>query len=549
MDTIFSHYKPFPRFKFKDRTWPDNDILKAPRWVSVDLRDGNQALMEPMGMEKKLDFFNHLIKIGFKEIEVGFPAASDTDYKFIRHIIENELIPDDVTIQVLTQAREELIVKTFESLIGTKQAIVHFYNSTSLRQREVVFKMDKESIGSIAKNGAFLVKTNADMYPDTKWSFEYSPESFTGTEIEYALDVCNSVINILIPSEQPIIINLPATVEMHSAATYADQIEYFSKNIDHRENVLISVHTHNDRGSAIAAAELAICAGADRVEGCIFGNGERTGNVDIVAMALNMSTHGINSELDLSDLPGLVSLSEHCTGIEVHPRHPYAGELVFTAFSGSHQDAIKKGLAAQKDGAFWDVPYIPINPKHIGRNYDAIIRVNSQSGKGGVAYLMENNYNLHLPRALQIELSRYIKDYTDQTGTEINAPQIYQIFKDKFIDVGYPYNELKLHHVLDQGDVVNIRYTLNDVKESKQLDRQDVGDGPIEAFVNALPWYFELLDYSEHSLSKGSNAQAVAYVSGRIPNGDAYYGVGIDNDILQASFKAILASFNKSLDS
>ncbi|MDX1655546.1 MAG: 2-isopropylmalate synthase, partial [Candidatus Competibacteraceae bacterium] len=433
-------YRPFAPIALPDRCWPNRVIQRAPLWCSVDLRDGNQALIEPMGMDRKRQMFQMLVRLGFKEIEVGFPAASQTDFDFVRSLIEEDLVPEDVTIQVLTQARAQLIDRTFESLKGARRAIVHLYNSTSTVQRRVVFGMDREQIKAIAVRGAQRVRECARAQPDTQWVFQYSPESFTGTELDYAVEVVDAVNEIWQPTpEHKVIINLPATVEMSTPNIYADQVEWFCRQIRNRQSIVLSVHPHNDRGTAVAAAELAVMAGADRVEGTLFGNGERTGNVDLVTLALNLYTQGVEPELDLADINEVIRCAEHCNQLPVHPRHPYAGDLVFTAFSGSHQDAIKKGLAARNQGEFWEVPYLPIDPRDVGRSYEAVIRVNSQSGKGGVAYIMERDHGLNLPRRLQMEFAQVVQKVADTTGKELTPLGLWNAFQDEYLVQTGPY--------------------------------------------------------------------------------------------------------------
>ena len=485
-----SKYKPFEPINLENRAWPTKSIKEAPMWCSVDLRDGNQALIEPMGEERKLRMFKMLLEIGFREIEVGFPSASQTDFDFVRKIINENLIPEDVSIQALTQARPELIKRTFEALEGAPRAIVHVYNSTSTLQRRVVFKSDEEGIKKIATDGAKEVKEYSEKYSSTDWMFEYSPESFTGTELPYAVDVCNAVNEIWQPSKKKkTIINLPATVEMASPNIYADQIEWVCNNIDNRENIIISLHPHNDRGTAVAATELGVMAGADRIEGTLFGNGERTGNVDLVTLALNMLTQGVDPELDFSNINPIMREAEYCNQLPVHPRHPYAGDLVFTAFSGSHQDAIKKGLNELRNSnqQTWEVPYLPIDPKDVGRSYEAVIRINSQSGKGGVAYLLEKDHGLSMPRRLQIEFSQVIQKITDETGKEISASDIWETFQETYFNENGRFKFLE-HHINSrankeglQEDEIEIK--INDGYKSKTIS--GLGNGPIDAMLDA----------------------------------------------------------------
>lgn len=541
------HYRPFPPVALPDRTWPDAAIAKAPVWCAVDLRDGNQALINPMDSQRKLAMWNLLLEVGFKEIEVGFPSASQTDFDFVRLLIDEDLIPDDVTIQVLTQARPELIRRTYESLVGAKRAIVHLYNSTSTLQREVVFKMDREGVKALATDGARACLENESICADTQIRYEYSPESFTGTELDYALEVSEAVLDVFgATKEKPVVINLPATVEMSTPNVFADQIEWMHRNLTNRDRVILSVHPHNDRGTAIAAAELAQMAGADRVEGTLFGNGERTGNVDVATLALNLFSQGIECNLDFSDINNIRRIVEHCNEIPVHPRHPYVGDLVYTAFSGSHQDAIKKGFEAQGDDyGIWAVPYLPIDPSHVGRTYEDVIRVNSQSGKGGVAYVMSNFHGLDLPRRLQIEFSRVIQSVTDAQGSEINPQEILRIFEETYLNTG-PIEWL------GNTEVVSRPHELTSIGVDLELQsgKQRVsgsGNGPIAAFVDALGQNgvdLEVLDYSEHAISSGADAKAVTYVE-TSSNGTVKWGVGIDDDIVTASLRAVVSAANR----
>ncbi|WP_157156353.1 2-isopropylmalate synthase [Diaminobutyricimonas sp. LJ205] len=549
-----------------DRTWPSKHIEKAPRWCAVDLRDGNQALIDPMSPERKRIMFDLLVKMGYKEIEVGFPSASQTDFDFVRSLIEENAIPDDVTIQVLTQARDHLIERTYESIKGAKQAIVHLYNSTSVLQREVVFKSDKQGILDIALHGARLCREFEKTIPDTTVYYEYSPESYTGTELEYALEVCNAVIEVFEPTpERKVIINLPATVEMASPNVYADSIEWMSRNLNHRENVILSLHPHNDRGTGVAAAELGYLAGGDRIEGCLFGNGERTGNVDLVALGLNLFTQGVDPEIDFSDLDEIRRTAEYCTQLPVPERSPWAGDLVYTAFSGSHQDAIKKGFEAMAaeaeakgvsvDDLIWAVPYLPIDPKDVGRSYEAVIRVNSQSGKGGVAYLLKTDHSLDLPRRLQIEFSSVVQAKTDAEGGEVTSEQIWEIFSDEYL----PAPE---HHPEDKWGKFELfrTRTASDLSGDVQLDIQlrvgedrieasATGNGPVAAFLNIMQEQgleIRLFDYVEHALSAGGDALAASYVDLEV-NGLRLWGVGIDADISTASLKAIVSAVNRAV--
>ena len=549
MKDIAKKYKPFSSVELRDRTWPDKKITKAPIWCSVDLRDGNQALIEPMGHEKKVKMFELLCSLGFKEIEIGFPAASQTDYDFVRYLIEEKKIPNDVTIQVLTQSRQHIIEKTFESLIGIDKAIVHFYNSTSALQRKVVFDDDEEGIKKIAIDGALLIKELSKKYNKTNWRFEYSPESFTGTEVDFAAEVCNEVVNILKPcSDEKIIINLPATVEMSSPNVYGDQIEWMIRNLDNREDVIVSLHPHNDRGTAVGAAEIGVMAGADRVEGTLFGNGERTGNVDIVTLALNLLTQGVDPELELNNINHVIREVEYCNQLPVHPRHPYAGDLVFTAFSGSHQDAIKKGLSAisQSNNPYWEVPYLPIDPSDLGRTYEAVVRINSQSGKGGIAYILEKDHGVSLPRRLQISLSTKIQKVADETGKELLSHEIWDIFDKNFIQ-GPNKAELisfELNTIDGGNDSIKVEAKL---KQNK-LEFSGSGNGPIDAMIQGINEKMDLnlsvTDYHQHSLGTGSDAKAVAYIE--VSDGNkTRWGVGIDENTIRASLRAIMIGFDK----
>ncbi|UCN16064.1 2-isopropylmalate synthase [Cellulomonas iranensis] len=560
-------YRPFHeqiRVELPDRTWPDKRMTQAPRWCAVDLRDGNQALIEPMSPARKLEMFELLVAMGFKEIEVGFPSASQTDYDFVRMLIEEQRIPDDVVIQVLTQAREHLIERTYESLAGAKQAIVHLYNSTSTLQREVVFRSDEDGIADIAVSGARFCRKYEELIPDTEVFYEYSPESYTGTELEYAVRVCNAVLDVLEPTpERPVIINLPATVEMATPNVYADSIEWMSRHLHHRESVVLSLHPHNDRGTAVAAAELGYLAGADRIEGCLFGNGERTGNVDLVTLGMNLFSQGIDPQLDFSDIDRIRRTVERCNQMPVHERHPYGGDLVFTAFSGSHQDAIKKGLDAMEvraaaqgvavADAEWAVPYLPIDPKDVGRSYEAIIRVNSQSGKGGISYLLKSEKDLDLPRRLQIEFSQVVQQHTDQHGTEVTADDLWSIFNDEYLPVtpGGPlaawgrFSLRGTRATSTEGGQDTLEVDLVDRGVERTLT--GTGNGPVAAFVAALAQVgadVAVLDYAEHALSAGGDATAAAYVECAIGD-DILWGVGIDPSITTASLKAIVSAVNR----
>src|SRR5690348_1209889 len=555
-DTQRSSKMPFERYipyekqfavDLPDRQWPARRVEAAPRWCAVDLRDGNQALIDPMSPERKRRMFMLLVQMGYKEIEVGFPAASQTDFDFVRQLIEQDLIPDDVTIQVLTQCRDHLIERTFESLRGAKRAIVHFYNSTSTLQRRVVFGLDRAGITDIATSAARMCQKYAEaITPDTDIFYEYSPESYTGTELEYALEICAAVTEVLDPTPtRPLIINLPATVEMATPNVYADSIEWMHRNLPRRESIVLSLHPHNDRGTAVAAAELGVMAGADRVEGTLFGNGERTGNVDVVTLALNLFSQGVDPTLNFSDIDAARRTVEHCNRLPVHPRHPYVGDLVYTAFSGSHQDAIKKGFEALgRDYDLWEVPYLPIDPHHLGRSYEAVIRVNSQSGKGGVAYIMKFEHGLDLPRRLQIEFSSVIQKLTEASGTEITADQIWTAFEATYLTAAHPV-ALVGHPVLstasDTGDTtVEARVRMG----GGERWLKGHGNGPIAAFVDALGGAgiaVELTDYTEHALGEGADARAAAYVEARVNGGKTRWGVGLDANIVTASLRAVVS--------
>ena len=553
MKDLIKKYKPFEPIPLEGRTWPNQVIQSAPRWCSVDLRDGNQALIEPMGHERKKRMFKLLCDLGFKEIEVGFPAASETDFEFVRWLIEEKQIPSDVTIQVLTQARDHIIERTFESLKGASQAIVHFYNSTSTLQRKVVFDQDKEGIKKIATDGATLVKKLALANPETKWSFEYSPESFTGTELNYAAEVCDAVVDILKDaSSEKIIINLPATVEMATPNIYGDQIEWMNKNLINRKNISLSLHPHNDRGTAVAASEFGLMAGAERVEGTLFGNGERTGNVDIVTIALNLLTQGVDPELDFSDINAVIREVEYCNQLPVHPRHPYAGDLVFTAFSGSHQDAIKKGLSAleKSNKPEWEVPYLPIDPADLGRSYEAVVRINSQSGKGGIAFILEKDHGVSLPRRLQINLSEKVQKVADETGKEVMSRDIWKVFEKNYIAVE---GKLELiNYALSSSEDSSgnasdkVEITLKD--KNDEVNLAGVGGGPIEAFISGINNHFStsisVSDYHQHSVTSGSDAKAAAFIELTL-EGKNEWGAGIDGNTVKASFQAIVAGLNK----
>lgn len=562
-------YQPFHEqivVDLPDRTWPSKRITDAPRWCAVDLRDGNQALIDPMSPERKLKMFKLLVRMGYKEIEVGFPSASQTDFDFVRELIEGGHIPDDVTIQVLTQARDHLIERTYESIKGSKKAIVHFYNSTSVLQRRVVFGQDKEGITAIALHAAKKCLELEATVPGTQVFYEYSPESYTGTELEYALEVCNKVIEVIAPTpDRKMVINLPATVEMATPNVYADSIEWMSRRLSRRDSVLLSLHPHNDRGTGVAAAELGYLAGADRIEGCLFGNGERTGNVDLVTLGLNLFSQGIDPHIDFSDLDEIKRTVEYCNQLPVHERSPYGGDLVYTAFSGSHQDAIKKGFESmQKDAEakgvtvdelVWAVPYLPIDPKDVGRSYEAVIRVNSQSGKGGVAYLLKTDHSLDLPRKLQIEFSRVVQNKTDSDGGEVTSEALWNIFTDEYLPSTDPANKwgrFELRRMRTQSDmdgVVNLDVVLRD--GTGEVSVQGTGNGPVSAFINVLEQLgvqVRLLDYVEHTLSAGGDAQAAAYIE-LVVGDETLWGVGIDGDIATASLKALISGVNRAIRS
>jgi 2-isopropylmalate synthase len=547
-------YKPYGTVNLPDRTWPNQVIAKPPIWCSVDLRDGNQALIEPMDSERKLRMFRHLVKIGYKEIEIGFPAASQTDFDFVRLLIEKNLIPDDVTVQVLTQAREELIARTVESLAGAKRAIVHVYNSTSTAQRRVVFNLDRAGIKEIAVQGARWVKQYTEAmsvkHPETQWLYQYSPESFTGTELDYAKEVCDAVGDVWQPTaERKMIINLPATVEHSTPNVYADMIEWMHRHLKHRANMILSLHPHNDRGCGVAAAELGVMAGADRVEGCLFGNGERTGNVCLVTLALNLYSQGVDPGIDFSDINESIRVAEHCNQLPVHPRHPYGGELVFTAFSGSHQDAIKKGLSARKEGEFWDVPYLPVDPSDLGRTYDAVIRVNSQSGKGGIAYLLERDYGIQMPRLLQVEFSKEVQKVTDATGKELSSADIKQVFDDVYLNPTEPlaYVDHGLTHQRGRNEIETIEAGL--LVHGMSVVVHGEGNGPVDALMGALQDTYgisaNVMSYSEHALSLGEDSKAAAFVQMRFGWDQSTFGVGIDANIVTAALKAIISALNR----
>jgi 2-isopropylmalate synthase len=563
----FQRYTPFHdqiKVNLPDRSWPGNRIEKAPRWCAVDLRDGNQALIDPMSPERKLKMFQLLVQMGYKEIEVGFPSASQTDFDFVRLLIEQDHIPEDVTIQVLTQSRDHLIERTYESIKGAKTAIVHFYNSTSVLQRRVVFGQDKEGIKKIATDAAELCLSLESSVPGTQVFYEYSPESFTGTELEYALDVCNAVAQVIKPTPaRKLIINLPATVEMATPNIYADSIEWMSKRLEPRDSIILSLHPHNDRGTAVAAAELGYMAGADRIEGCLFGNGERTGNVDLVTLGLNLFSQGIDPQINFSDIDQIKRTVEYCNQLPVPERSPYGGDLVYTAFSGSHQDAIKKGFEHLEKDAHeagvpvdeytWGVPYLPIDPKDVGRNYEAVIRVNSQSGKGGVAYLLKTDHNLDLPRKLQIEFSRVVQGHTDSEGGEVSSDELWQFFMDEYLPASDPnlkwgrFELTKMRTESDMNGVVQLSVTLRD--GAGEVVATGTGNGPISAFIDVLGQQgvtLRLLDYVEHTLSAGGDALAASYIEIET-GGRNLWGVGIDGDIATASLKALISAVNRAI--
>jgi 2-isopropylmalate synthase len=541
-------FRPLP-LRLPDREWPNRQIEHAPVWCSVDLRDGNQALIDPMDPARKLRMFRALVAMGFKEIEVGFPSASQPDYDFIRQLIEEDLIPGDVTIQVLTQCRRELIERTYECLVGAKRAIVHFYNSTSVLQRRVVFRLDKEGVTRIAVDAAKVCLEQEARLPGTEIRYEYSPESFTGTELDYSVGVCAAVMDVIQPTpKRPIILNLPATVEMYTPNIYGDAIEWFHRNVPRRDSIILSLHPHNDRGTAVAAAEFGIMAGADRVEGTLFGNGERTGNVDVVNLAMNMFSQGVDPELDITDIDALRRVAEHCNRLPVEPRHPYVGDLVYTSFSGSHQDAIKKGMEAlPPDYSAWEVPYLPIDPKHVGRSYEAVIRVNSQSGKGGVAYIMKNEHGMDLPRRLQIEFSRCIKVITEGSGTEITAEEMWDAFASEYLPEE-PRTRLAGYDTSSSADGVTVRAELAATAGDMTRTIAGQGNGPIAALVHALRRDLgvevDVLDYAEHALGAGEEATAVAYVEVR-SHGEVRWGVGMDPNITTASMRAVLSALER----
>lgn len=553
---VVNKYRPYPLVDLPNRSWPSNRIDKPPIWCSVDLRDGNQALVQPMSLEKKLEMFHLLTEMGFKEIEVGFPSASQVEYDFTRVLIEKDLVPADVVIQVLTQAREHLIKRTYESVEGAREVIVHLYNSTSVLQRKTVFHMSRKEILELAVSGAKLLKQEEKKYPGTSFRYEYSPESFTGTELDFSLEVCEAVMDVLEPTpNNKIIINLPATVELSTPNIYADQIEWFCANMAHRDCAIISLHAHNDRGTAVAATEMAMMGGGERVEGTLFGNGERTGNVDIVTLALNMLTQGVDPCLDMSDINRLIDTYERVCRLPIHPRQPYSGELVYTAFSGSHQDAINKGMHAYEEqkGGLWEVPYLPIDPSDVGRTYESIIRINSQSGKGGVAYVMEKDFGFKLPKAMHPEFGKIVQSKTDQEGRELLHREIYDTFETEYLTPSDLYI-LKDFHVIKRHVNTEVPESHAEVEASILVNGVDTpifanGNGPLDAFCSAfkasITGPFTLMRYHEHALNKGSSAKAAAYIEIRTPEGKVGWGAGVDTDIIIASIKAVLSSLNR----
>lgn len=552
----FEKYIPFQQIKLENRQWPNNVISKAPIWCSVDLRDGNQALVDPMNMEEKLEFFHTLVDMGFKEIEIGFPSASETEYEICRELIEGNHIPDDVTIQVLVQAREHLIRKTFEAVKGAKNVIIHFYNSTSTLQRKVVFKTDMEGVTKIAIEGAKLIKQLTDEYTgDTNFRFEYSPESFSGTEVENAVYICDKVMEALgSTKENPVILNLPNTVEMCTPNTYADQVEYFIKHIKDREACIISLHPHNDRGTGVASGELALLAGAERVEGTIFGNGERTGNLDIVTMGLNMFTQGVDPKLDFSNLPKLREIYERCTDMKINPRQPYIGELVFTAFSGSHQDAINKGMQYMKDSGteYWEIPYLPIDPADVGREYEPIIRINSQSGKGGAAFVMSHNFGYDLPKKMHPEFSKLVQKKCEELGRELIPKELFEVFSENYLETKQKYalTKRKIYEESENGkDYVHFKGKMT-IDGTDEVALSGIGNGPIDAFFNAIKQVgldkYEFISYSQHAISQGSDSKAVSYIELKKPDGKNIFGIGIDSNVNVASVLGVLNAINRA---
>ncbi len=547
-----SKYRRFVGVSLPDRQWPNRLIEKPPIWMSTDLRDGNQALIDPMSIKTKLRFFKELVAIGFKEIEVGFPAASEIDYQFVRLLIEEGHIPEDVTIEVMTQARRDLIEKTVASLQGAKRAIFHIYNPLAPQFRRIVYNTDREGVKKIATQATQWCKELTSLHPETHWIYQYSPETFSCTEIEFAKEVCDAVVDIWQPTpEHKMILNLPATIEMNTPNTYADQIEWMHRNLNNRDSIILSVHPHNDRGTAVAAAELAVMAGADRVEGCLFGNGERTGNVDLVTLAMNLYSQGVHPGLDFSNIDHIRQMVEECNQLPVHPRHPYAGELVYTAFSGSHQDAIKKGFAVQKKDGFWEVPYLPIDPADVNRSYDAVVRVNSQSGKGGISYLLQNESGLQLPRRLQIEFSGVVQKVSDATGKEVTSADIVKLFEWEYLSVDEPFQYVgsKITTGSDEEQIIDIQ--LHDKEKNEIVNIEGEGNGPIDAAAHALSQFFgekiSVIDYSEHAVGEGSAGAAVCYVEMKVGDQKSTFGVGKDSNIVAAAIKALICGIDRSL--
>ncbi|WP_196776433.1 2-isopropylmalate synthase [Cupriavidus metallidurans] len=543
-------YRPATTVDLHDRTWPSRQITRAPRWMSTDLRDGNQALIEPMNSARKLRFFEQLVKIGLKEIEVAFPSASQTDFDFVRMLIEEDRIPEDVNIVVLTQARDDLIRRTVESVRGARRATVHLYNPIAPAWRRIVFNASREEIKEVAVSGTRLIRELTDAMPDTAWTYEYSPETFSLAELDFSLEVSDAVSAVWEPdANRPMVLNLPTTVECSTTNVFADQVEWMHRRLARREHIVLSVHPHNDRGTAVAAAELAVMAGADRVEGCLFGNGERTGNVDLVTLALNLYTQGVDPQLDFSDIDEVRQCVEHCNQLPVHPRHPYVGDLVFTAFSGSHQDAIRKGFAQQKDDAIWEVPYLPIDPADLGRSYDAVIRVNSQSGKGGMAYLLEQMHGIYMPRRLQIEFSRAVQAMTDETGLEASAADLYALFRREYLDVEAPLRYVS-HRMVSASDAA-AEVEIDIVRDGRPMRMRGTGNGPIDAAVDAftrgLGVAVRVMDYHEHAMTTGADANAACYVEVRVAGSITGFGAGVDPSIVTASLKAVVSGINRHL--
>ena len=543
-------YRPATTVDLPDRTWPSRQITRAPRWMSTDLRDGNQALIEPMNSARKLRFFEQLVKIGLKEIEVAFPSASQTDFDFVRMLIEEDRIPEDVNIVVLTQARDDLIRRTVESVRGARRATVHLYNPIAPAWRRIVFNASREEIKEVAVSGTRLIRELTDAMPDTAWTYEYSPETFSLAELDFSLEVSDAVSAVWEPdANRPMVLNLPTTVECSTPNVFADQVEWMHRRLARREHIVLSVHPHNDRGTAVAAAELAVMAGADRVEGCLFGNGERTGNVDLVTLALNLYTQGVDPQLDFSDIDEVRQCVEHCNQLPVHPRHPYVGDLVFTAFSGSHQDAIRKGFAQQKDDAIWEVPYLPIDPVDLGRSYDAVIRVNSQSGKGGMAYLLEQMHGIYMPRRLQIEFSRAVQAMTDDTGLEASAADLYALFRREYLDVEAPLRYVS-HRMVSASDTA-AEVEIDIVRDGRPMRMRGTGNGPIDAAVDAftrgLGVAVRVMDYHEHAMTTGADANAACYVEVRVADSATGFGAGVDPSIVTASLKAVVSGINRHL--